>query len=256
MKFAPRFILSALALTWLGNSGVNSVLAAESIAGGRTAERGQFPYQISLRMSGNHSCGGAIIGPKHIVTAANCIPPQYEWPSLTAATGAHYSRDDGQEHPIRTICVHPGYNGNSKLIKDDVAVITLSAPIQFTNLVHSLPLASRDYSNGGDQAIVSGWGKTSVNSGVSSVLKYLGVRMLSPSECKVHHSTSSGEMICTIKSSGQGECPGDRGGPLVINGELAGIVSEKILCDRGYPDVYTSILAYRAFIQKCTARIP
>ena len=34
---------------------------------------GQFPYQVSFLYFGSHRCGGSILDPLHIVTAAHCL---------------------------------------------------------------------------------------------------------------------------------------------------------------------------------------
>ena len=43
------------------------------VVGGHDAEPGQFPHQISLLKNNAHTCGGSIIGEKHILTAAHCV---------------------------------------------------------------------------------------------------------------------------------------------------------------------------------------
>lgn len=43
------------------------------IIGGQQAERGQFPYQVQIQYFNQHQCGGAIISPNWVVTAAHCV---------------------------------------------------------------------------------------------------------------------------------------------------------------------------------------
>lgn len=43
------------------------------IIGGIGVTNQTFPYQVSIKMDGDHHCGGAIINPNYILTAAHCI---------------------------------------------------------------------------------------------------------------------------------------------------------------------------------------
>lgn len=45
------------------------------VIGGEQAEDGAFPYQVSVRVYGQHNCGGAIIANQWILTAAHCAEP-------------------------------------------------------------------------------------------------------------------------------------------------------------------------------------
>lgn len=43
------------------------------VVGGENAAVGQFPHQVSLRQYTSHICGGTIIAPQIILTAAHCV---------------------------------------------------------------------------------------------------------------------------------------------------------------------------------------
>ena len=43
------------------------------IIGGTVSSEGEWPWHISLRMSGTHVCGGSILSESLIVTAAHCV---------------------------------------------------------------------------------------------------------------------------------------------------------------------------------------
>jgi secreted trypsin-like serine protease len=43
------------------------------IVGGNMSSLAQWPWQVSLQFQGYHLCGGSIITPLWIVTAAHCV---------------------------------------------------------------------------------------------------------------------------------------------------------------------------------------
>lgn len=67
--------LTALCLL-LAECGVNArmgVSRQSRIVGGTNAASGDWPWQVSLHVQGTHVCGGSIITPDWIVTAAHCV---------------------------------------------------------------------------------------------------------------------------------------------------------------------------------------
>lgn len=43
------------------------------IIGGYRAARGQFPWQVFITMDQSSSCGGSLINPQWVLTAAHCV---------------------------------------------------------------------------------------------------------------------------------------------------------------------------------------
>lgn len=64
---------AALCLS-LSECGVSVKTSRQSrIVGGSNAYSGEWPWQVSLHVQGIHVCGGSIITPEWIVTAAHCV---------------------------------------------------------------------------------------------------------------------------------------------------------------------------------------
>lgn len=98
---------------------ITIVLAAPSsrIVGGHEAEKGAFPYQISLQygysLLHQHVCGGSILNERWIMTAGHCITevPHMPLASYFVVAGIHSLKDKGQKVKVKRTIVHPDYNG-------------------------------------------------------------------------------------------------------------------------------------------------
>lgn len=44
----------------------------DRIIGGTDVTIEEFPYQVAISVMGFHTCGGALISPVHVLTAAHC----------------------------------------------------------------------------------------------------------------------------------------------------------------------------------------
>ena len=53
----------------------------QRVIAGVNAKEGRWPWQILMLMGGSPGCGGSIIGPRHVVTAAHCVDGYEGWPS-------------------------------------------------------------------------------------------------------------------------------------------------------------------------------
>jgi secreted trypsin-like serine protease len=202
-----------------------------------------------IRPSGQF-CGGVLVASDKVVTAAHCVSFLRQVPDLLSAVfgRADLSNKDGETVRVTKIWVHPGFRETSfqaeTVEHNDVAVLTLARPMNRVRL----PLIGRygTYPPGAD-ARVLGWGTTSERDLFNVRLHETTVPVSSDARCAAAYGRDAFDaksMVCA-GSPQAGTCEFDSGGPLVLEGRLAGLTSWAHGCARpGYPGVYTRLSAF------------
>lgn len=214
------------------------------IVGGSSTYIGLRPFQVSLRISNIHFCGGSIISNRWVLSAAHCLEGQYP-SSVKAVVDTDRLDVGGTVYSIDKIVIHAKYIDVSKGF--DVGLLKTALVISFNAHVAVISLPTSETSSW-TTAVVSGWGKTSNPGLASNQLQALTVTILSNSDCKQYSAGLPASTICTLSPVGKGVCMGDSGGPLTAYNQIIGIVSYGTPCALGYPDVYTSVYDHLAWI--------
>ena len=94
------------------------------IVSGQDAQPYSWPWMVQINYRGGHFCGGSLVSPQWVVTAAHCVdhaktPPKYRRFKITL--GEHRrSKREGYEQVfgVVSIVVHPDYNKPSAVNND------------------------------------------------------------------------------------------------------------------------------------------
>jgi secreted trypsin-like serine protease len=214
------------------------VLAIEPrVIGGTPAPIGAYPWQVSIGLNGvpqevGHFCGGALIGPDWVLTAAHCVDGQTTPDNLQVLAESNYL-NRGTVVSVDKIVIHEKWHSNN--YDYDVALLHLSQRLRSVSIKLLTAEAAPSLARAGLIGVVSGWGVTrEAGQSPSIVLRNVGVQLVANADCSgaaSYPGAITDRMICAGFVEGNKDaCQGDSGGPLMVPDTvgsfiLAGIVS-------------------------------
>ncbi|RZF36281.1 hypothetical protein LSTR_LSTR006786 [Laodelphax striatellus] len=242
-----------------------SSFTSGKIVGGVAAERGQFPWQISLQIltdtSARHICGGAIVSAHWIVTAAHCV--YRVGPEKLSVVAGDYNlyTVEGHEQRRRVVKVIR-QNYVRQNFSNDIALLQVWPKLRLDGYWTApicIPISSLKFDSG--SATVTGWGRMSENGALAHILQQVTLPIMPKKRCnELYESAGYGDylnkcqMCCGWEEGGLDSCQGDSGGPLICGMDdgrfyLCGIVSWGVGCARPkFPGVYTLVPCFTDWI--------
>ncbi|MBS2531932.1 serine protease [Catenulispora sp. NF23] len=265
-------VAAATALAAPSKPAAEALRPIPRIVGGAAAPDGAYPFMAALQQwAGNNYltiCGGTLIAPDEVLTAAHCVD---QWSVGQLTTDGQpkeriivgrtvLSADGGAIRVPGAIHVDPAWDSATEA--DDAAVVRLDSPIAGVDSPTMPTSGNQAYEQAGAPARAIGWGSTQaqgpadVGGGVyPDELQQVDLPVVGDTACQGvfdgvrNPQLYPQEMLCAGGDGRHDACTGDSGGPLLTalpggTWELIGVTSWGNGCAvPGTPGVFTRLSA-------------
>ncbi len=266
---AAGAIMAALAGAGPGQAAAGQEPSAQaSIIGGVAANSNEWPFLVGLRHDGDVFCGGSVIAPTVVLTAAHCANATKGQIVVVAGRSKLGVKSVGEEIRVAVKTVHPDYKRKQR---HDLALLFLNRPTTVPPI--ALPTIEEARAATAPAAVVraAGYGAKDAFSLLYPRLLKRTTEWIKPNR-RCRHAYGglfkAPAMICSLGRKFKRSvlhstiCAGDSGGPLVADTpagpRLIGVASYGgIICGWDvYPTVYARVSNALTFIERYSGVVP
>ncbi|NXV72995.1 GRAF protein, partial [Atlantisia rogersi] len=211
-------------------------------------------YVAYLQGKDNHFCGGFLVAPNWVMTAAQCFVHK----PLTVILGAHTIQrreESWQTFEVQEYHCHPNFMSPKK--GNDILLLKLKGNATSNSYVQTISF-EKSKVPGGTACSIAGWGYKTP----PATLRETTITIIKQRDCLSHYPGLADNLICGRSgSAGVPEkvslCPkggegcrrgfsgGDAGDPLICNNKAYGIFSYR---HSNWPGFYTHIAPYLPWV--------
>uniref|UniRef100_W5LYQ2 Peptidase S1 domain-containing protein n=1 Tax=Lepisosteus oculatus TaxID=7918 RepID=W5LYQ2_LEPOC len=242
-----------------------------SVLQGNSAKEGSWPWQASLHWKGQYLCGGSLINSNWVLTAAICFNGSSTIASQWTVYLGRQTQLGMNPHEVtrgvQTIILYPY---TSYIFYDNIALLKLSSPVNFTDYIQPICLADVNSSfHNCTSCWVTGWANMTDNTALSGnkTLQQVQLPIIENTDCvdqiyKIYNFPYvTDKMICAgVIQNNISSCMGDSGDPLVCQQDSlwiqAGIVAVDNTVQRKgrvgralQQGVFSKVSRYQSFLQ-------
>ncbi|KAJ8675591.1 hypothetical protein QAD02_011377 [Eretmocerus hayati] len=267
MRTCPTLLLLFLVLNVDADKGLNYAMSRAErspIIGGKQASIEKYAFFVSLELVEIQVCGGSIITNQWVLTAAHCFDMSKKKDQYKIRSGATAEGIGGTKHRIESYEIRFDYvRDDRNLLHNDLALIRVKDVFYYDELRQPIKMFDfHEESPAGSSATIIGFSSTNQRRGEDSGVYRLTesyIRIFSKIECtsiwaKFKVPVIPKSTICAGADVRKDTCGGDSGGPLIIDGRLAGVTSfgRPRCAIPGVPAFYTEIAQFRHWIDSRT----
>lgn len=132
----------------------------QQIVGGTDASNQDFPFMVSLQAKREqiHFCGGSLIAPDVVLTAAHCLDWLESPDFMDVLYGTDHLFQGGERRNVKAFFIHPKYNPVT--MDSDYGIVLLSSPVSQPKVVKLAPQNDAFLIRPSSMATTAGWGNT------------------------------------------------------------------------------------------------